>query len=152
MSHTKRVRFSHGRVLFDSRNVQKCVTQIIYLGPLPSRQSRLRGACRACCCGRALLCRAAAVLLGSALRQVTRVELDFRHDIICESPPASASSVSPCWSCTMHSYTVTGCPSWYNPLVSLWPGFGAVAVPVLFFIWDSSSESAVQVGPAEHRP
>ena len=30
-----RVRFSHGRVLFDSRNVQKSVTQIIYLGPLP---------------------------------------------------------------------------------------------------------------------
>ena len=30
------MRFSHGRVLFDSRNVQKGVTQIIYLGPLPS--------------------------------------------------------------------------------------------------------------------
>ena len=28
-------RFSHGRRFFDSRNVQKSVTQIIYLGPLP---------------------------------------------------------------------------------------------------------------------
>ena len=36
VSHAKRVRFSHGRVLFDSRYVQKCVTQIIYLGPLPT--------------------------------------------------------------------------------------------------------------------
>ena len=31
-----RTRFSHGRRFFDSRNVQKCVTQIIYLGPLPT--------------------------------------------------------------------------------------------------------------------
>ena len=31
-----RVRFSHGRVLLDSRNVQKSVTKIIYLGPLSS--------------------------------------------------------------------------------------------------------------------
>ena len=31
-----RTRFSHGRRFFNSRNVQKCVTQIIYLGPLPS--------------------------------------------------------------------------------------------------------------------
>ena len=29
-------RFSHGRRFFDSRNVQKSVTQIIYLGPLPT--------------------------------------------------------------------------------------------------------------------
>ena len=35
-SHVFCVRFSHGRVLFDSLNVQKCVTQIIYLWPLPT--------------------------------------------------------------------------------------------------------------------
>ena len=34
--HAKKVRFSHGPVLFDSHNVQKSVTQIIYLWPLPS--------------------------------------------------------------------------------------------------------------------
>ena len=28
--------FLHGSVLFDSLNMQKCVTQIIYLGPLPT--------------------------------------------------------------------------------------------------------------------
>ena len=33
-----RARFSHGRRFFGSRNVQKCVTQIIYLGPLPTRR------------------------------------------------------------------------------------------------------------------
>ena len=37
-------RFSHGRRFFDSRklrrNVQKCVTQIIYLGPLPNEHAR----------------------------------------------------------------------------------------------------------------
>ena len=33
---TKRVQFSHGRVFSDSRNVQKSVTRIIYLGPLPT--------------------------------------------------------------------------------------------------------------------
>ena len=33
---TKRVRFSHGHRFCESRNVQKGVTQIIYLGPLPS--------------------------------------------------------------------------------------------------------------------
>ena len=32
---TFHVRFSHVRVFSDSRNVQKSVTQIIYLGPLP---------------------------------------------------------------------------------------------------------------------
>ena len=32
----KRVQFSHVRVFSDSRNVQKSVTQIIYLGPLPT--------------------------------------------------------------------------------------------------------------------
>ena len=31
-----RIAFSHGRRFFDSRNMQKCVAQIIYLGPLPS--------------------------------------------------------------------------------------------------------------------
>ena len=35
-AHAFRVRFSHVRVFFDSRNVQKSVTRIIYLGPLPS--------------------------------------------------------------------------------------------------------------------
>ena len=35
-----RVQFLHGRVFSDSRNVQKCATQIIYLGPLPNRQYR----------------------------------------------------------------------------------------------------------------
>ena len=35
-SNKKRVRFSHVRALFDSRNVQQGVTQIIYLGPLPT--------------------------------------------------------------------------------------------------------------------
>ena len=30
------MRFSHVLVFFDSCNVQKCVTQIIYLGPLPT--------------------------------------------------------------------------------------------------------------------
>ena len=34
--HAFRVQFSHVRVFSDSRNVQKSVTQIIYLGPLPS--------------------------------------------------------------------------------------------------------------------
>ena len=34
----KRVQFSHVRVFSDSRNVQKSVTQIIYLGPLPRDQ------------------------------------------------------------------------------------------------------------------
>ena len=34
--HAKRVQFSHVRVLSDSRNEQKSVTQIIYLGPLPT--------------------------------------------------------------------------------------------------------------------
>ena len=36
VSRAIRVRFSHGRVLFDSHNVQNCVLQIIYLGPLPN--------------------------------------------------------------------------------------------------------------------
>ena len=36
MRESRAFRFSHGRVLFDSHNVQKSVTQIIYLGPLPS--------------------------------------------------------------------------------------------------------------------
>ena len=40
-SHAFRVRFSHGRVLFDSLNVEKSVTQIIYLGPLPIGQPSL---------------------------------------------------------------------------------------------------------------
>ena len=35
-SHALRVLLSHGRVFCDSRKVQKSVTQIIYLGPLPS--------------------------------------------------------------------------------------------------------------------
>ena len=37
-SDWKCVRFSHVRVLSDSCNVQKSVTQIIYLGPLPNAQ------------------------------------------------------------------------------------------------------------------
>ena len=36
VARVKRVQFSHGRVFSDSSNVQKCVTQIIYLGPLPT--------------------------------------------------------------------------------------------------------------------
>ena len=39
LSHAQ---FSHRRRFFDSRNVQKCVTQIIYLGPLPTRRQQLR--------------------------------------------------------------------------------------------------------------
>ena len=35
------VRFSHVRMLLDLRNVQKSVTQIIYLEPLPTRRSTL---------------------------------------------------------------------------------------------------------------
>ena len=35
-THAKRVRFSHVRVFSDSRNVQKSVTQIVYLRPLPT--------------------------------------------------------------------------------------------------------------------
>ena len=35
-------KFSHGSVLFYSRTVQKCVTQIIYLGPLPTARHFLR--------------------------------------------------------------------------------------------------------------
>ena len=38
-----RVRSSHGRALFDSRNVQKSVTQIIYLWPLPRAPSSSPG-------------------------------------------------------------------------------------------------------------
>ena len=34
----KSTQFSHGRRFFDSSNVQKCVTQITYLGPLPTPQ------------------------------------------------------------------------------------------------------------------
>ena len=34
--HAFRVQESHGSVFSDSLNVQKCVTQIIYLGPLPN--------------------------------------------------------------------------------------------------------------------
>ena len=33
------MRFLHGSVLFDLHNVQKCVTQIIYLGPLPTERN-----------------------------------------------------------------------------------------------------------------
>ena len=36
------MRFSHGHVFFDSRNVQKSVTQIIYLGPLPNHHNTTR--------------------------------------------------------------------------------------------------------------
>ena len=46
--HAKRVQFSyvrvfsvHVRVFSDSRNVQKSVTRIIYLGPLPEAQGKL---------------------------------------------------------------------------------------------------------------
>ena len=38
---TKRVQFSHVSVFSDSRNMQKSVTQIIYLGPLPTIPHRL---------------------------------------------------------------------------------------------------------------
>ena len=37
--HANRVQFSHVRVFSDSHNVQKSVTRIMYLGPLPSGQS-----------------------------------------------------------------------------------------------------------------
>ena len=40
-SHAKRVQFSHVRVFSDLRNVQKSVTRIIYLRPLPSGQTSL---------------------------------------------------------------------------------------------------------------
>ena len=39
ISHGRRfTQFSHGSRFFDTSNGQKCVTQIIYLGPLPSAQ------------------------------------------------------------------------------------------------------------------
>ena len=54
-NRTRFTRFSHGRRFFDSRNVQKCVTQIIYLGPLPTVRehparatARGRPCCREC--------------------------------------------------------------------------------------------------------
>ena len=40
-ANENRVRFSHGHRFFDSRNVQKCVTRIIYLGPLLPKQQYL---------------------------------------------------------------------------------------------------------------
>ena len=36
------MQFSHGSVFSDSRNVQKCVTQIIYLGSLPRSRGLLK--------------------------------------------------------------------------------------------------------------
>ena len=39
--HARRVQFSHVRVFSDLRNVQKSVTRIIYLRPLPSGQTSL---------------------------------------------------------------------------------------------------------------
>ena len=39
LQHAQLVLFSHVRVFSDSRNVQKSVTQIIYLGPLPNEPS-----------------------------------------------------------------------------------------------------------------
>ena len=38
-----RTQFSHGRRFLDSRNAQKSVTQIIYLGPLPTARRRPKG-------------------------------------------------------------------------------------------------------------
>ena len=48
-------RLTHGRRFFDSRNVQKSVTQIIYLGPLP-RQQWLRDICTECSADTCLCC------------------------------------------------------------------------------------------------
>ena len=39
--HALSVQFSHVRLFSDSRNMQKSVTQIIYLRPLPRTQSEL---------------------------------------------------------------------------------------------------------------
>ena len=38
--HAKHVQFSHVRVFSESRDVQKSVTRIIYLGPLPTDRGR----------------------------------------------------------------------------------------------------------------
>ena len=49
-SHAFRMRYSHGSVLFDSRNVQKSVTQIIYLGPLPTWHRVKQNSCEKVLC------------------------------------------------------------------------------------------------------